>query len=279
MAIMKCPECGKKISDSVDKCMYCGKDITQDDKIRAFAKRQKAAKRKKKLIIPLCAIVVIIAYFCITLVVGIIKHSVDYSGTSVEKEGQKIPDGFSKDGYELSNRVLDIYIKFNNAEITEDEARDRLDGFAEQFKQMKDDEYDYTIYLHADFFQSNRASEYEQEIKDILAGKSYYGMTNVGEDCIGLTIISLEMDIKSNSEILSKYDLEQVKDYLKLLERDIEAQEKKHIKDKKYFSRDGNLDLEKKAYELIKKLCNNNGKEPKPILDELNKIKDQATGV
>lgn len=198
-------------------------------------------------------------------------QSVDYSGTSVEKEEQEIPDGFSKEAYDLSKRVLSIYEKFNNAEITKDEASTKLEGFADQFDQMKEDEYNYAVYLHAKFFFEDEASKYEQEIKDTLAGKEYYGITNVGEECLGLTIIGLE----NPSNVEEKL----IKEHLDLLEKDITAQEDKHKEDKKYFSKDGSIDLEKKAYAYIKKIHDNKGKDSDTILKELKKIKKQADGI
>lgn len=205
-------------------------------------------------------------------------QSVDYSGTSVEKEEQEIPDGFSKEAYDLSKRVLSIYEKFNNAEITKDEASTKLEGFAETFEKMKEDEYQYTIYLHAKYFFEDESSKNEQEIKDILAGKEYYGITNVGRKCLVSTIIYLEMK-KPNESTLTKNKLDSNKEDLELLKKDIAAQEDKHKEDKKYFTRDGSLDLEKEAYTYIKKLHDNKGQDANSILNELNKIEKQADGI
>lgn len=205
-------------------------------------------------------------------------QSVDYSGTSAEKEEQEIPDGFSEEAYDLSKRVLSIYEKFNNADITEDEASNKLEGFADQFEKMKEDEYNNSIYLHAKYFFNDRASKDEQEIRDILAGKEYYGITNVGKKCLDSTIIYIEMK-KPNESTLTKNKLDPNKKDLELLEKDIAAQKDKHKEDKKYFTRNGSLDLEKEAYTYIKKLHANNGQDADLILNELNKIEKQADGI
>lgn len=54
MALMKCPECGKEISDTVKKCPKCGMRIK-----KRMSDRFKPIE-KKKIVIPIIIIVVII---------------------------------------------------------------------------------------------------------------------------------------------------------------------------------------------------------------------------
>lgn len=51
MALIKCPDCKKKISDSVDTCPNCGKNLTVDDKAKGFALLKKDTKCKKSWVI------------------------------------------------------------------------------------------------------------------------------------------------------------------------------------------------------------------------------------
>lgn len=59
MALIKCPECKKKISDVAEKCPNCGKTITEADIGNAYEKKRKGKKRKKIAIIIIAIIVVI----------------------------------------------------------------------------------------------------------------------------------------------------------------------------------------------------------------------------
>lgn len=36
MALIKCPECGKEISDSVEKCIHCGYEVKTEKKQKKF---------------------------------------------------------------------------------------------------------------------------------------------------------------------------------------------------------------------------------------------------
>ena len=51
MALIKCPECKKKISDVAEKCPNCGKTITEADIGSAYEQNKKWEKRKKIAII------------------------------------------------------------------------------------------------------------------------------------------------------------------------------------------------------------------------------------
>ena len=48
MALIKCPECKKKISDVAEKCPNCGKTITEADIVNAYENKRKREKRKQK---------------------------------------------------------------------------------------------------------------------------------------------------------------------------------------------------------------------------------------
>lgn len=36
MALIECPECGKEISDSVEKCIHCGYEVKTEKKQKNF---------------------------------------------------------------------------------------------------------------------------------------------------------------------------------------------------------------------------------------------------
>lgn len=59
MALIKCPECGKEISDTVTQCPHCGFQIKQEKTIN-----------KKLIIIPIIAVLLLIAIIGIINIAG-----------------------------------------------------------------------------------------------------------------------------------------------------------------------------------------------------------------
>ena len=49
MALIKCVECGKKISNSADTCPYCGKLLTEEDKFEGYKDLQDNLAQGKSL--------------------------------------------------------------------------------------------------------------------------------------------------------------------------------------------------------------------------------------
>lgn len=58
MALIKCPDCKKKISDSVDTCPKCGCKVTEEDKVKAFAESKRKKKRSKIIALVLAVAVI-----------------------------------------------------------------------------------------------------------------------------------------------------------------------------------------------------------------------------
>lgn len=46
MALIKCIECGKKISDSEEKCPNCGKELSLEDKQKGFCLMRKSKRSR-----------------------------------------------------------------------------------------------------------------------------------------------------------------------------------------------------------------------------------------
>ncbi len=80
MALINCPDCGKQVSDSVEKCIHCGRALTQKDKAKirfdnsvtdakAFAVKN---KRILKIVIPIILAII---------VVGIIVYALWYNSS------------------------------------------------------------------------------------------------------------------------------------------------------------------------------------------------------
>lgn len=69
MALIYCPECGNQISDSVKKCIHCGKKLTKKDK-EAMGSVAPSSKKKKVLLIVLPIVAVLIIAVIIIIAVS-----------------------------------------------------------------------------------------------------------------------------------------------------------------------------------------------------------------
>ena len=65
MALINCPECGKEVSDSAEKCIHCGYEIKASN-----SETTRKKKINKKVLIPIIAVVAVIV-----IVFGIIKFA------------------------------------------------------------------------------------------------------------------------------------------------------------------------------------------------------------
>ncbi len=73
MAMIKCPECGKEISDKAEKCMNCGVELTDELKFQGY-KLMKAKKEDHQygLVAILFALLLPIVGFILGIV-GVVK--------------------------------------------------------------------------------------------------------------------------------------------------------------------------------------------------------------
>lgn len=63
MALIKCTDCKKKISDSVEICPNCGKKITEDDKTKGFLLIRNSKKKKRFTICLISILSVLLVIF------------------------------------------------------------------------------------------------------------------------------------------------------------------------------------------------------------------------
>ncbi|MDE7352803.1 MAG: zinc ribbon domain-containing protein [Acetatifactor sp.] len=68
MALIKCPECGREISDKVTKCSYCGTNI---EEIESYNKKDKLGAVIKK--VGLVIVILILLFICISVVSSHLK--------------------------------------------------------------------------------------------------------------------------------------------------------------------------------------------------------------
>ena len=80
MALIKCPECGKKVSDQTKQCPNCGRTITDADKELAIEQNKKSKKHKK------IALIVIIVMLLAGVACGVTYYFVQENNKRIEKE-------------------------------------------------------------------------------------------------------------------------------------------------------------------------------------------------
>ena len=80
MALIKCPECGKKISDQTNQCPNCGRTITDADKELAIEQNKKSKKHKK------IALIVIIVILLAGVAGGVTYYFVQENNKRVEEQ-------------------------------------------------------------------------------------------------------------------------------------------------------------------------------------------------
>ena len=102
MALIKCPECGKEVSDTAKKCPNCGYVIKKS--------KFENPKVKKIMLIVICALVVIGASFFVIKLVN--------------------PNLFSSaDGMLASGSYIDAYNKASSEELKQDIKRENAIAF------------------------------------------------------------------------------------------------------------------------------------------------------
>ncbi len=81
MALINCPDCGEQISDSVEKCVHCGRVLTQKDKTKikidsSVTETKAFVDKNKKLLKKIVPIILAV------IAVGVIVYALWYnSGT------------------------------------------------------------------------------------------------------------------------------------------------------------------------------------------------------
>ena len=121
MALIKCPECGKEVSDKSKVCIHCGypieennnkeyqKDVITIEQAGRSAELDNTNGRKKiKILLPVAFIVMII--FIIVFYINNMSHKDYYAGGALKYEGKLekgYPNGYGVSYYENGNVLYD----------------------------------------------------------------------------------------------------------------------------------------------------------------------------
>lgn len=82
MALIKCPECKKKVSDQINQCPNCGRTITDADKELAIEQNKKSKKHKK------IALIVIIVMLLACVAGGVTYYFVRENNKRIEEQNK-----------------------------------------------------------------------------------------------------------------------------------------------------------------------------------------------
>ncbi len=149
MALMKCPECGREVSDRTMRCSYCGVDIQEIETCNA--KNKKNTIFKKIVLVVICLIVL---FVCINIARGYLKME-QFEGyvdefvhdwdRMVEASREEPKDLLLLDSYE---KVLCIDMKHISQSYVDFDDKTRVNDYLEKhtFKDM----YEYVMELIKD---------------------------------------------------------------------------------------------------------------------------------
>lgn len=103
MALIKCPECGQEISDSLKRCHHCGMKIKK-------VKEKKKLSKKKKIIILVASIVAVAALAVggVFFVNKVIKPANDCKSVNKLLEDGKYEDAVAAFGLLVIIEILKI---------------------------------------------------------------------------------------------------------------------------------------------------------------------------
>jgi type II secretory pathway pseudopilin PulG len=73
MAMIKCPECKKKISNTAERCPNCGLEITEDVKFATFKQKEKDKKRNKIIL----SIVIVILFMVLVSAIWMVTRQIN----------------------------------------------------------------------------------------------------------------------------------------------------------------------------------------------------------
>lgn len=108
MALIKCPECKRKISDKVENCPNCGNPVTEELKATAIQLMEKQKENNKKLI-KKAGIIAIIAV-CLCIVLGVVYYMLNLEKISISKAEKYI----ANQKYEKVMKILENYKDSND---------------------------------------------------------------------------------------------------------------------------------------------------------------------
>lgn len=249
MALIKCPECGQELSDSVKRCHHCGMKIKR-------AKEKKIISKKKKIIIWIVSIVAVAAMavggvFCFNKV---IKPANDYKSANKLLDDGKYEDAVA--AFEVLGAYKDSEDKIKEAKyrhanyMVEQEHFDDalaiyelLDGYSESNSKIKEtyykkaiSEYNNGAYLDAkkDFQTSGNYGDtaiYLLKIEDIekkeateeahrknveLLKNAYDAVKGNSRITLASDGLSITVDSKNKYDISSFIDISTIISKLKL---------------------------------------------------------------
>lgn len=151
MALIKCPECGQEISDSLKRCHHCGMKIKK-------VKEKKKLSKKKKIIILVASIVAVAALAVggVFLVNKVIKPANDYKSANKLLEDGKYEDAVAAfealgDYRDSENKIKETKYRHANYMVEKEQFDDALalyellDGYSESNSKIKETYYKKAI--------------------------------------------------------------------------------------------------------------------------------------
>ncbi len=130
MALIKCPECGKEVSDTAKMCVNCGYNIEAMVKAQKKEIRKQENKGKLKYVIFWAVFFSLIAI----LIIGVIAYE-----KGIEKEGKQL---YYTETYlhnlEAVVELYDDYYESSKDEAAQEKLKNKLEKLAKSYKASSD---------------------------------------------------------------------------------------------------------------------------------------------
>lgn len=157
MALIKCPECEKEISDQASTCPNCGCPVTKTG-MAMFSEQTSYTPTKSKF--PVVPVIVV------AIIVILIGFAIYYINT-------KKPANVSEEMYSYGESAIKIVDDYIDNEISYDVANQKLSGISDSADYYYDNEDDNTKKLH-DFIIKSSISLLDSTLYFEHSGKATY---------------------------------------------------------------------------------------------------------
>lgn len=107
MALINCPECGKKISDESEKCIHCGKELSENDIKKGIDSIKK--NRKINIIISIILVIIIsVLSICVAIYI-LTKHDSRINSKNDNEKNNEVNYSNSKEYIDF-NSIIDFNV-------------------------------------------------------------------------------------------------------------------------------------------------------------------------
>lgn len=180
MALIKCPECGKQVSDAAKSCPGCGCPIAASNSYRSTTSNKPNYK-------PMIGAAVIIGIVVIGIMIG--KSSSDKEDNSYRRNSYSYDysggySDYTSNSYSSSSSGKDASSIFRNLDITDFSCSSGKHSGTMQCKVKNNNSFTVHGYFRVNFYDSSGSLLYNQlmSLPDVASGETVVCSTSIPKD-------------------------------------------------------------------------------------------------